>query len=250
MRLILDGFNRASWNMAVDEAVLRHRKEMGTDTLRLYSWEPSAVSIGYFQELHQEVDVDYCREHGIDVVRRITGGGAVYHDRDGEVTYSIVTSLDEHRLGNTILSSYEVICRGIILGLKELGVEAAFSPVNDIVVSGKKISGNAQTRRFGGILQHGTILYDVKPEVMFSVLKVPEEKIRDKMIKNVFERVTSLRREGVDAHRKEVMDALVKGFSQALGEDMEPGELTPEETETAREIEREKYDSWDWTARR
>ena len=182
-RLLKTGAGTAYWNMAVDEAMLIARAEgRCPNTVRLYTWRPSAVSIGFFQSLEREVDVEECRRMGVDVVRRITGGGAVFHDEHGEVTYSIVVPEEYLKRSfphSSIQESYELLCKGVLEGLKELGVSAEFKPVNDILVSGRKISGSAQTRRRGVILQHGTLLLKSDLKTMFRVLKVSGEKISD-----------------------------------------------------------------------
>src|SRR3989344_3027262 len=147
-------------NMALDEAVSEGVKA-GTapPTIRFYSWNPSCVSIGYFQSIEEEVNLPECESRGVDVVRRITGGGAVYHDRNGEITYSVIAPQEMFPAG--IIDSYKVICGWIIGGLSELGVQAEFKPINDVIADGKKISGNAQTRRGGVLHQLGTVLYDL-----------------------------------------------------------------------------------------
>ncbi len=247
MRLIRDTYHPAAYNMALDEALLRLS---GEPVFRTYSWEPSAVSIGYFQSIDEEVDLKTAERMGVDVVRRITGGGAVFHDRDGEVTYSIVLLHDHKAIKNSARESYKVLCEGIVEALKTLGLDADFAGINDVVVGGKKISGSAQTRKKWGVLQHGTLLYDLKPEVMFSLLKIPNEKMRDKMIKNIYERVTSLRHLGIKASRKDVEDAFVLGFSEVLDEEMEPSEPTEEEIALAKKLMEEKYGSKEWNFRR
>jgi lipoate-protein ligase A len=247
MRIIKDGSHPAAYNMALDEALLRLNNG---PVFRVYSWDPSAVSIGYFQSIEEEVDLKKAEELGVDVVRRITGGGAVFHDRDGEVTYSIVLPYGHKAAMKSAKESYEILCNGIIEALKILGIKAEFAGINDVVVNGKKISGSAQTRKKWGILQHGTLLYDLKPEVMFSLLKVPNEKIRDKMIANIYERVTSIRHLGIEVKREEVEEAFIKGFSEALGEDMVPSEPTKEEMELAKRLMREKYGTKEWNFRR
>src|SRR3989344_7958179 len=161
-------------NMAIDEALCESvANGKASPTIRFYRWKPSAVSIGYFQSLRQEVDTERCKSAGIDVVRRRTGGGAVYHDE--EITYSIIAP--EHLLPKGITESYHVICGWVIKGLENIGLVGEFKPINDIIVNGKKISGNAQTRRNGVVLQHGTILHGLDVEKMFSLLKVGQEKI-------------------------------------------------------------------------
>lgn len=247
MRVIRDTYHPAAYNMAFDEALLIHNRG---PVFRTYSWEPSAVSIGYFQSIYDEVDLTEAERRGVDVVRRITGGGAVFHDRDGEVTYSIVLPYGHSAVKESAKESYKVLCRGIVEALRILGIQAEFAGINDVVVNGKKISGSAQTRKKWGILQHGTLLYDLKPELMFSLLKVPDEKMKDKMIKDIYERVTSLRHLGLEVERKDLEDALVTGFSEVLGEDIEPSEPTEEEIETAKRIAEEKYASREWNFRR
>ena len=239
-------------NMAIDEAVLRHVSSgKAPNTIRFYRWHPSAVSIGYFQSLQEEVDVDYCGQSGIGIVRRITGGGAVYHDFKGEVTYSVILRERDSRIPSDILASYPVLCEGIVGGLRSFGLTAEFRPINDILVNGMKISGNAQTRRQGVILQHGTILADLDISTMFRALKVPKEKISDKMIKAVEERVTSVKRElGSSPPFEDVAERVRKGFEDALRIETYEGSLTDSEESVARGLEESKYRSRDWNYRR
>jgi lipoate-protein ligase A len=244
--------NDAFTNMAIDEAILLSLKEGAVPpTLRFYRWQPSAVSIGTFQGMQEEVDIQYCRENGIDFIRRITGGGAVYHDYNGEITYSILLPR-KHRLApEDILDSYKLLCGGIISGLAQLGIEAEFKPINDIVTGGKKISGNAQTRRHSCVLQHGTTLLDLDVEVMFSILKVPTEKISDKMIADVKERVTSIRDIlKRDVEVEELRASLEAGFSEALDVELVRGELTFEEKSTAKRLAQIKYSTDEWNLSR
>ena len=161
-RLIDMRIEDASTQMAIDEAIAMNRlTENNPNTVRLYRWKPSAVSIGYFQSLEKEVNLEECSRLGVDIIRRITGGGAVFHDYDGEITYSLVAPETDHKMPRDILASYQAICGAIIHGLKALGVDAEFKPVNDISAGGKKISGNAQTRRHGGVLQFRLLLADL-----------------------------------------------------------------------------------------
>jgi len=239
-------------NMAIDEAIMRSLKEGRVPpTLRLYRWNPSAVSIGTFQGMKEEVDLEYCGKNNIDYIRRITGGGAVYHDFDGEITYSIILPRGHRLAPDDILGSYEVLCSGVVKGLEHLGIDAQFKPINDIVAGGKKVSGNAQTRRHSCVLQHGTVLLDLDVEVMFSILKVPQEKISDKMIADVKERVTSIRDLlASDVSMDELRDALVAGFSEALKLELVPGNLTEEETALAASLVQEKYATDEWNLSR
>jgi len=211
----------------------------------LFAWSPPAVSIGFFQGIEQEVDLEKCKNLGVDVVRRITGGGAVFHDH--EITYSFFVDESCSLVSRDIMESYWQICGGVIEGLRKIGLDAEFVPVNDIVVNGKKISGNAQTRKNGIVLQHGTILLDVNPERMFSVLNVPNEKIKDKMIEAVENRVTSLKKElGREPEDNSIQRALVSGFKESLGLELTQGELTESERKDADELYETKYLTKKW----
>lgn len=230
--------------MAIDEAILVSRaKCLVPDTLRFFTWEPSAITIGFFQSLDKEVDVNKAKELNIDIVRRYTGGGAVLHDK--ELTYSIAIS--EDNIKGDIIKSYEIICNGIIKGLNKLGLDSKFKPINDIIVNEKKISGNAQTRKQGVILQHGTILMDVDVRKMFSLLKVCDEKIKDKMIEIVEERVTSLKHVlQREISVEELKNYLIEGFGESLNCEFVEGELTDEEINLAKKLYDEKYNTKEW----
>ncbi len=243
LRVIFDTKNRAYWNMALDESLLMNLQEIGP-TLRVYGWEKPAVSIGYFQSMEEEVDVKIARELGVDLVRRITGGGAVYHK--WEVTYSIVLPPFKGR----ILDSYKIINKGIVNALQKLGLDAKHHGINDVIVRDKKISGNAQTRKYGGLLQHGTLLMDVNVDEMFKVLRVPEEKLRDKAIENVKHRVTSLKHLGVEITFDEMQKYLVEGFAEALNAKTYEEKTPSDVYGLAKKLEVEKYATYEWNFRR
>ena len=253
-RFLDTGYGDAFWNMGLDEAILTsHIEGKVPATLRVYTWKPSAVSIGYFQSLEEEVDLEACKVLGVDVVRRITGGGAVYHESGGELTYSLVVSEEElkaKRHFEDIQGSYRVICEALVEGLRKLSINAEFKPINDIVVNGKKISGNAQTRRRGVILQHGTILLKTDIPTMFKVLKVSKEKVSDKAIKAVEERVTTIYREvSTGVTLDDIKEALRRGFAEYFNVEITLSRPTQAELELASEY-RKRYSSWDWVAKR
>lgn len=234
-RLLLTGANTAAYNMALDEIVMNDVRENKVPTLRFYSWKPSAVSIGYFQSLKEEVDLEKCKEFGVDVVRRQTGGGAVFHEH--ELTYSFITI--EHP--ENIIESYKWVCGGILKGLETFGINGQFVPLNDLVYNGKKFSGNAQTRKKGVMLQHGTILLKVDVEKMFSLLKVPNEKLKGKLIENIKQRVTA-----VDKTFEEVEKALRKGFSESLNLELYEDKIADEEEKAVEELIKTKYGNREW----
>ncbi|MCK5403215.1 lipoate--protein ligase family protein, partial [Candidatus Bathyarchaeota archaeon] len=129
-RIIDLDVNDAYMNMAIDEAILTARiKELVPNTLRFYLWKPSAVSIGRFQNVFNEIQIENCQRQGIDIVRRITGGGAVYHDFKGEITYSVIIKKEDLET-NDVIESYNIICNGLIETTKILGLKANFQPGN------------------------------------------------------------------------------------------------------------------------
>jgi lipoate---protein ligase len=240
--------DNAYMQMAIDESILNQRiNRKIPNTLRFYRWNPVAVSVGYFQSVEKEIDINSLTNLNIDLVRRYTGGGAVLHDN--ELTYSVV--LNEDKDLNDIHKSYEKICQGIIEGLKELGIESEFKPINDILVNGKKISGNAQTRKNGVILQHGTILIDVDVKKMFSVLKVSDEKMRYKIIETVEDNVTSIKNEKKkDLDIRDIENAIIKGFQKVFDFDYYDGVLSVDEINLAKEICKNKYSTKEWIYKR
>ncbi|MEW6748327.1 MAG: biotin/lipoate A/B protein ligase family protein [Candidatus Micrarchaeota archaeon] len=244
-RVIAFSENDAFMNMAIDEAVSESVRAGGPPTIRFYGWNPSAVSIGYFQCLNKEADSERCALEGVDIVRRRTGGGAVYHDRMGEVTYSVIGK--EELFPKDIIASYKLICGWVMDSLALIEIKSEFKPINDILVGGKKISGNAQTRRGGVLLQHGTILYEVDAERMFSLLKVPDEKIKDKMIATVKERVTSVSQQRI-VPRELLSEALLAGFTR--NKEFFEGELNAEELSMAKSLVESRYRHPDWNLMR
>ena len=236
--------------MAVDRAVLVTSSEgKVSPTVRFYGWEPSAISIGYFQSLEEEVDLDTCRKLGVDYVRRITGGGAVFHEE--ELTYSIVIPETHPQIPKNILKSYGRICGAVMKGLDNLGIESKYVPINDIITGGKKISGSAQTRKAKIVLQHGTVLTDVDVDKMFSVLKVPNEKIKDKLIADVKQRVTSIKHVlGKEIRFEDVAEAMKRGFEEEFSVELIEEPLSEEEKELTRKFEKECFSARDWNHRR
>lgn len=248
-RLLPLSVNDAFTNMAIDESIAESvGRGESPPTLRFYRWNPSTISIGCFQKLENEVDVEKAREEGVDVVRRISGGGSVFHDYRGELTYSFVGKTKD--LPSEIIKSFEKICNGLVNGFEYMGLDARYSEVNDVLVDGKKISGSAQTRRHGSVLQHGTILIDPNVRLMFELLKVPAEKITDKFVSSVYENVTSLARELEEKPSfDEVRENMIKGFEHEFDENIFEGELSGQEKSGIEGL-RKKYASDEWTRKR
>jgi lipoate-protein ligase A len=242
-------------NMAIDEAVLNARIEgLVTDTLRFFRWKPSAVSIGKFQRVESEVQLENCTELGIDVVRRITGGGTVYHDAEDEITYSVIAS-EESLKANDIADVYARIYTGLTKALGILGVTADFNEGSakacpNLTVKGRKISGSAQCHKRGVVLQHGTILAKVNLEKMFTCLRVPWAESCMQVVCVARHKITSLYDElGKNVSTEDINHALIKGFQAALGIRLVNDELTVHERALAERLRRQKYATDDWNSR-
>lgn len=256
-RLLTFEMYNAFMNMAIDEAMLRARIEnLGPNTVRFYCWKPSAVSIGRFQSIDDEVYLANCRKRCIDVVRRISGGGTVYHDVRSEITYSVVA--DKKDLGASDISTvYSKIYAGLDEAIKGLGLRADFNKGNvktcpSLTVNGMKISGSAQSHKKDVVLQHGTLLVDVDLEKMFNLLRVPWAKTCMEVVNVAKSKITSIKKElGRDVSISEVYDALVAGFQSALNIKLVESKLTCYEKELAEKLCSEKYatDNWNFLGR-
>jgi lipoate-protein ligase A len=241
--------------MATDEAILLARaKDLVPNTVRLYKWKPPAVSIGYFLRVDEVTDLAACRELGVGVVRRISGGGAVYHS-ENEITYSVTVKQDDPILSEDVIESYRKLSGAIASVPLRLGLEANFEPGHpgvcpNIVTQGKKISGSAQARKKGVILQHGTMLLDCDLKVMARVLRIPFALIDDKVTtirRELKRRATIAHVDAVDVRLIE--DTLRNGFEESLGIRLEDGRLNEFEAAETERL-REKYSSEEWTRMR
>ena len=264
-RLLETGFCGAAVNMAVDEAILLSCIQgKAPPTLRFYGWKPAAVSVGYFQSMLKEVDVEACKRLGIDYVRRPTGGRAVLHDV--ELTYSVVVPERTSPLPEGLLGSYRVISEAIQEGLRVLGVEAtivssksgnraragsaacfSISSRYELAVGGRKIVGSAQLRREKTILQHGSIPLELDTNRLFTVLKVPVGEQRVCLIQQAQERMTDLNQLlGRTVTFAELARALKTGWERRFETELVPGELSPQEKELSEKLAREKYSTCQW----
>jgi lipoate-protein ligase A len=254
-RLLKLETHSAFMNMAVDEAVLTARTvDRVPNTLRLYKWKPSAVSIGKNQNPENEVQLDNCRRLGVNVVRRISGGGTVYHDERDEVTYSLVAKTTDLGIKD-ITAVYAKVYDGVKDALRLLGVTADFDEGDakncpNLTVKGRKISGSSQAHKRETVLQHGTLLLDVDLERMFTLLRVPWAITCLEVVGVAKNKITSLKGElGHAVSAETAAKALVVGFKNALCASMVEGELTAFEVELAQKLCRDKYSTDAWNLR-
>jgi lipoyl(octanoyl) transferase len=234
-RLILDPPLRGEKNMEKDLALMEEvAAGESLPTLRIYRWSPPAVSLGYFQDENDVVDLTACAEAGIDVVRRSTGGRAVLHDR--ELTYSIIVPEANPFINNGgVMDSYRAISRGLITAFNLLGIPAYLTPEKEnrsvlapgscfdtpsayeIQVDGKKVVGSAQLRRKGIVLQHGSILFALPLDLYQRVLKKDPHRLGDKRKRvELGEKAAGLLDLGCNVNYEKMTRALVKAFSMVI----------------------------------
>ncbi|MEX0426749.1 biotin/lipoate A/B protein ligase family protein [Nocardioides sp. DS6] len=203
--------------MAVDEVLARQVAEgRRTPTLRIWDWASSAVIIGSYQSLANEVDLDAADRHGITVVRRISGGGAMFVEPGNTITYSLYVP-DTLVAGMSFAESYAFLDEWVLRGLRSVGVEATYAPLNDITSPLGKIGGAAQKRlAAGGVLHHATMAYDIDSATMLDVLRIGREKLSDKGTTSAGKRVDPIRAQ-TGLPREKVVDALVGEFERSYG---------------------------------
>ncbi|WP_237771360.1 lipoate--protein ligase family protein [Kribbella sp. ALI-6-A] len=230
--------------MALDE-VLTEQVGSGQrpPTLRVWEWASNAVIIGSFQSLRNEVDLAGAAEHDVTVVRRISGGGAMFVEPGNTITYSLYVP-ESLVSGLSYVESYAFLDDWVVGALNELGIAATYQPINDITSPAGKIAGAAQKRFAGGaVLHHVTMAYDMDAAKMLQVLRIGREKLSDKGTKSAAKRVDPLRSQtGLD--RADVIDRMVGTFRARYG--LAPGEISPETVAEAEERVVKKFGTEEW----
>jgi lipoyl(octanoyl) transferase len=272
-RFIHTGSRSPEENMAIDEAILTaHSEGLAPPTVRFYGWNPPSLTIGYFQKASEEIDFDVLRERGIGFVRRPTGGRAVLHDR--ELTYSIIVSEDYSGIPRSVTEAYRVLSEGLVLGFRKLGLQAEMVSLAseedkekyatagssacfdspswyELVVEGRKVAGSAQTRSKGVVLQHGSILLELDTGLLFSLLRFPNEKVKQRLMESFRRKAVAIN----DVQRAlgrsdigliETEAAFREGLAEGLGVELHAGELTEYELGLTERLVREKYGTSEW----
>lgn len=266
-RLITYRACNAFENMAIDEAIFRETiKHQKPPTLRFFGWRPKAVSIGYFQDLKNEINVNRCRLSGVDIVRRMTGGKAVYHHDD--LTYSIAAAKTEKLFPDQIIGTYEKISLCLARGLSLLGINAQLADTKavpapkdpelapacfstpsgkELLAGGRKICGSAQTRTAGGFLQHGSLILNFDPLETATLLLAAQTPEQSAKLRRAVVSINEIILSTVSAET--VSTVLQRGFSDELGVTLTEETLTPDEKALSRQLVK-KYESDAWTWQR
>ncbi|GGG84562.1 lipoate--protein ligase family protein [Staphylococcus pragensis] len=262
------GSHNPYYNMAMDEALLNFVSRGEIDpVIRFYTWDPATLSVGYFQRLTKEIDIEKVKEKGFGLVRRQTGGRGVLHDK--ELTYSVIVPESHPDMPSTVTEAYRVISEGLLEGFKILGFDAYFAIPRskeereklkqprsavcfdapswyELVVEGRKIAGSAQTRQKGVILQHGSLLQDVDVDELFDMFIFKNDRLKDKMKKAFVDKAVSIN--DISDRRitiEEMEKAFEEGFKKGLDIDFKPLTLTDAQLAEVKELE-EKYRSDEW----
>jgi len=221
-------------NLATEEAILRSRHEnLCPDTLWIWQNRRSVV-LGRFCDIKSEVNVEACMRNGVEIVRRTSGGGAVYHDL-GNLNFSMITKPQSAGIPNSVLAIYKWSSEAVLGTLQNLGVGAEFKKPNSLLVNGKKVSGLAQYWFYDALLLHGTLMVDVDVRIMYEVLS------------NLKNEVVNI---SLATHKHltidEVRQALATSFSKILGTKFQSGNLVHNEFVKAKELYDVKYSRDDW----
>jgi lipoate-protein ligase A len=250
--LLDTGHLSAAENMALDDVLLECRaKDLIPNTLRFLQFDPPAVLIGYNQSVKQEVRTEFCEMKGIDINRRLTGGGAIFFGKK-TLGWEIFASKSELGAHQPVTELFERMCTGTTLALQALGIQSSFRPKNDIEIAGRKISGTGGTERDDAFLFQGTLLIDFDVDMMVHALRIPIMKLKDKEIKSVKERVTCIRWE---LERQPslitIKHALTKGFEEAFQIKLIERQLTIAENHLLKErLKTFQSDDWIFLDRR
>lgn len=263
-RFLNTGVQDAALNMAIDEAILLHhiRGEV-PPTLRVFRWRQPSISLGRFQSVEREIESETCRQQGVELVRRPTGGRAVYH-RD-EFTYSIVIGKRDG-VPAGVVAAYAYLAQGLLAALQDLGIQAelsdervsrhpsaacfASSTQADLTSGGFKLVGSAQVWKDESLLQQGSLPLDNRAAEFFAMLRYPDEDARAQALALYREKTTPLHTFAPAASWDAVAQAFRHGFSAALHNEFVPGELSESEWRLARQLVEEKYHTVIWRKER
>lgn len=230
-------------NMALDEVLtLRVGRGERRPTIRIWGWDARCIVLGRFQSVRNEVNEDAAKANDVQLVRRISGGGAMFIEPEGAITYSIYAP-ESLVTGMNFPESYAFFDAWVVQALRDLGVDAWYAPLNDITSSGGKIGGAAQARRGGAVLHHTTMAYQMNIPLMMQVLRIGQEKLSDKGIASADKRVGPLRQQ-TDLPRDAIIDHLIGSFRDRFG--LTDDRETPGELAEAEELVKTRFGTREW----
>lgn len=268
--ILHSGHHDAATNMAIDEMLLTwHSKGIIPPTIRFYGWSKPSLSVGHFQNVKDTIDLLGVKKHQCDLVRRLTGGSAVLHD--DELTYSIIVDESHPNIPQSVDQAYYILSQGLLEGYRLLGIDARFAELEksrgkkrsavcfeqaaiyEMLASGKKISGNAQTRKDGVLLQHGSIPMSMDTTMLFDLFSFPSERVRERQRSNFSYKATSINEVTGKSHTYDMLESVfLRGFEKSLHITTKRLELTSEQLEYVDYLVKTKYgrDTWNISKKR
>ncbi|MFA9559414.1 biotin/lipoate A/B protein ligase family protein [Evansella sp. AB-rgal1] len=265
------GKKSPAYNMALDEKLMDwHRDGKIQPVIRFYAWNPATLSVGYFQKVEKEINMDVVRKRGLGFVRRPTGGRGVLHD--DELTYSVIVSEEHPNMPATVTEAYRVISEGLLQGFRLLGLQAEFSIPRtkeekeqlknprsavcfdapswyELVVEGRKIAGSAQTRQKGVILQHGSIIRTLDEDMLFDLFTYSSERVRQRMQSAFKKKAVAINDlSEKDIQLDDMKKAFFTGFEKGLNMELQAYELSEEQEKEVEDLVNLKYakDKWNF----
>ncbi|WP_026696678.1 lipoate--protein ligase family protein [Alkalicoccus chagannorensis] len=264
------GAQRPEYNMAMDEKLMEwHRNGEIPPVVRFYEWAPASLSLGYFQRIHRDIDLEAVKRHQAGLVRRPTGGRAVLHE--DELTYSVIVEESYPGIPQGVTEAYRVLSEGLLKGFRSLGLDADFSIPRteeekealknprsavcfdapswyEMVVEGRKIAGSAQTRQKGVVLQHGSLIRTIDADKLFDMFQFPDQRVRDRMQQGFYKKATPLGDLMEELADMETMKAhFRRGFEEALGVSLKTWTPDKKQEEEVLQLAEEKYAAQAWT---
>ena len=230
-------------NLAIDEELtLRVGAGQRGPTLRFWSWTASCIVLGRFQSVRNEVQIENAERLNVEIVRRISGGGAMFIEPEGAITYSLYAPASLVQ-GLSFAESYAFFDSWVIDALRNLGIDAWYAPLNDITSANGKIGGAAQARRNGAVLHHTTMAYDMNTPLLTQVLRIGQEKLSDKGIRSADKRVAPLRQQ-TQLPRDTIIQHLIAEFADRT--ELHTSELTNDERTAAEERVHDRFGTDEW----
>lgn len=266
---INSGKSAPAFNMALDEALLQwHSQGKIGPTIRFYGWDPATLSIGYFQKVEKEINLQAVQRYRLGFVRRPTGGRGVLHEH--ELTYSVIVSETYPKMPKGVTESYRVISEGVLEGFKQLGLDAYFAIPKtkaeqemlkhprsavcfdtpswyELVVEGRKVAGSAQTRQKNVILQHGSIILDIDQNKLFDLFKFSSERVRERLLTGFGQKavaINELSERNITIEEAEL--AFKRGFEKGLDIELETYTLSDQQKAFVDELAARRYGNDEW----
>mgnify|MGYP006274133645 CR=1 FL=1 len=242
-RIINEGSYSEAMHHAIDEVLIEKLNAGETQpTLRFWYRENPSVPMGRFQAFEDEVESDYAEKNNVEVVRRLTGGGAMFAEPGNVITYSIYIPRDH--VPDDFEESYEELDQFAVQALNDIGVSVEYAPLNDIEHEKGKIGGAAQLRKNNAVLHHTTMSYNLNIKEMLRVLRIGKEKVSDKAVNSAEKRVSRISSH-TNQSREEVIEKMIERFVEE--KNYEKSSLTREELEEAEKIAEKKFSTKSWT---